>query len=154
MKVIIYGMSFPRKTALKYLSKNAENIRDHLIKCVVYKDIRPEDLHHWIYDELCLWLTKASEIKSESRLKPKDIRTTIFGEFGDSIGDAKIILEDFKDKYCTGTQPYPDFEITQKLIDTVYLATKKLQDVAIRRLVSDDSYSKDEWYELISPIFM
>lgn len=154
MKVIIYGMSFPRKTALKHLSKNAENIRDHLIKCVVYKDIRPEDLHHWIYDELCLWLTKASEIKSESRLKPKDIRTTVFGEFGDSIGDAKIILEDFKDKYCTGTQPYPDFEITQNLIDTVYLATKKLQDVAIRRLVSDDSYSKDEWYELISPIFM
>ena len=153
MKRYIYAMSFPRKTALKHLSKNAEALRDHVIKCVVYKDIRKDDMYHWVHDEICNWLAKASEIKSDSKLKYCDIRETVFGEFGSSTNDAKIILEDFKDDYCYTADPYPEFEITQDLIDKLYITIIKLEEIAIGRLLEQHSYSQEDWYELIKNIF-
>ena len=156
MKKVIYGMSFPKKVAHKYLSRNATNIREHITQCVVYKETLSDQLDHWIKDELCLWLENASQIKCSSKLKEKDLFETIFSELGTTLGDARVNLNIFKEDHCQedSKKPYPDFEITQSLIENLFTACSEFKAVSEPILLSKNELTKDEWYELIRPIFI
>lgn len=150
----VFGMSFPRAVALRHLSSDAKQIRDHIIKCIVYHDTRKDDIHHWIYDELCTWLSDASQIKCDSRLKMKDILSTTFGELGSEEGDAMVILKRFKKDHCNtaSKDPYPDFEITDELVEKVYLACKQIRHICAPMLIQKSVYTKDDFYRVIQPI--
>lgn len=156
MKKVIYGMSFPKKVACRYLSRNATNIREHITQCVVYKETLPDQLNHWVKDELCLWLANASQIKCNSKLKERDLFETIFSELGTTPGDAKVNLNIFKEDHCQedSKKRYPDFEITQTLIKDLFTAFSKFKDISEPILLSKNELTKDEWYELIKPIFI
>lgn len=151
----IYAMAFDRSTALKHLTKHSEPLLEHIIKCCIYKDIRSQDMHHWIYEEMCRWLERASEIKGKRfKLKKSDYLKTLFVEFGDSPVDYKIVLEDFRDEHCGSVEdPYPYFDITPDVVDYVYSIATNLMNVAIPKLAAKEPISKDEWYQLINPLF-
>ena len=44
----ILGMSFPRKEALFKMESLSEEINEHIIQCVVYKELRYLTIDHWV----------------------------------------------------------------------------------------------------------
>ena len=151
----IFGMSFNRKSTLNRLSRHANDIRDHIIRVVVYKDIRKQDLHHWIHDELSNWLYRATLSKCDVKLKPKDFMDTIFMGLGKTEYDAQVTLMDFQDDFCTDKieNPYPMFEITDELVSKVYSTYVKFIDTCMPVLLKGDTVSIDDWEKIIKPVF-
>lgn len=150
----IFGMSFPRKTALKHLSHDAKAIKDHIIKCVLYADVRKDDMHHWIHDELSSWLEDASGIQCDSKLKKNDYLDTVFSEFGKTLSDVKYILKKFRKKYCEDMEnPYPWFEIDTNVMRQVYAAFQAFISLTLPLLMEKDEVDQEVWYKIISPIF-
>ena len=151
----IFAMSFPRKIAHKHLSKNSESLCDHVLKCILFADIRPDQLYHWIHEEICGWLEDASEVKCDSKLKSKDYLETVFCEFGTDKQDAKVVLKSFRKHYCFDIDDsYPDFDITIELVDKTYKIFQTFIDVCMPLLLKKDPVSQDDWYKAIHDILL
>lgn len=149
----ILAMAVPRKVALKRLSSDAEALKDHVIKCVLYSDIRQDDIYHWIHDEICSWLERASSVKSDSKLKQRDYLNTLFSEFGSDLSDARWALQEFKKEYCIkSANPYPDFQITDDIVTDTYIAFQSLVKICVPLLTSKDMVDQETWYKLIHKI--
>ena len=150
----ILSMTRPRQGALNKLSRHNQKIQEHVIKAVVYSDIKPESMDHWIHDELCNWLHQADRVKCDSKLKPQDYRNTVFGMIGSTKGEALEDLEDFKEDFVdNSTKPYPEFTIDSKLIQRLYQAYQNLITLSIRQFTDSSVKSIDEWYDLIKGFF-
>lgn len=149
----ILAMALPRKQALKHLANDSEQIKDHVIKCILYADTRQEDTYHWIHDEICSWLEDASEIECKSKLKPKDYLDTVFSAFGASFTDTKVLLKSFRKQYCLrSADPYPDFEITSDLVEQVSYTFQALINICIPYLAKKEAIDQLTWYKLIHKI--
>lgn len=147
----ILAMAVPRKVALKRLASDAEALRDHIIKCVVYKDIRPDDIYHWVHDEICSWLERASSVKSDSKLKKRDYLETVFSEFGNDVADARWSLQEFKKEYCIkSANPYPDFDITDDLVEDLFITFQAIVSIAIPLLTSKETIDQETWYKVLN----
>lgn len=150
----IFCMSFPRKVALKHLGHYAEAIRDHILKCILYKDIRQQDMYHWLHDELSSWLEDASGIKCDSKLKQKDYLDSVFAEFGSDLQDTKYSLIEFRDKYCVGIDdPYPWFDINFDLMKETFRVFTEFKSETLPLLMKKDVVDQDTWYSIISKLF-
>ena len=149
----ILAMAVPRKVALKRLSSDAEALKDHVLKCILYKDVRPDDVHHWIHDEICSWLERASTIKSDSKLKAKDYYNTVFSEFGNDIADARWCLQEFKKEYCIkSANPYPEFEITSQLVYETFAIFQTFVSTCMPYMCKKSSMDQEEWYNIVNKI--
>lgn len=150
----MFAMSFPRKVALQHLSDDSSAICEHVLKCILYRDIRHDDMYHWIHDELSSWLADASQIKCDSKLKLRDILDTTFGQFGNEEGDSLIILKKFRRKYCdsTSSNSYPYFEITVELVENTYETITEFKNRCAPKLLEKTVYTQEDWYNIINPI--
>ena len=150
----IYGMAFPRKKALKLIADLADNVDQHVIESVVYKDILTNTSHHWI-SELAVWMCKVNRVKCSAKLKEKDYIDALFSSFGTTKEDAELNLS----AYYSRTQirdyykDYPEFEITDELVNSLFVAYKEMKSVCLPVLVSGEAISIHEWIELLEPIF-
>lgn len=109
----ILAMSFLRKKVLIRLSSYSEEINQHIIEYVVYKDILPNSLNHWI-SEISNWMSIASNQKCDSKLKGSDYRNSLFSDFGEDIDDAMANILHYWGWNHKNKQ-YPDFEPTEEL---------------------------------------
>lgn len=149
----ILSMALPRKQALQHLSNDSEVLKDHVIKCILYADLRSDDMYHWIHDEISSWLEDASEIECKSKLKPKDYLDTVFSAFGTSFTDTRVLLKSFRKKYCLrSSDPYPDFEITSDLVEQVSYTFQVLINTCIPYLSKKVPVDQETWYKIVSRI--
>lgn len=143
----IFGMAFPRKKCLDRLEALSKELNNHIIKCVVYYQTRPDDLSHWI-SEISNFIAQANKIKCNSKLKKKDYMESIFADFGDEWIDANVNLEQFQ----LIEKDYPEFDPEDKnLIDTLYQMYQLIIDTCIPVFNSKDIRSSDEWYKILYP---
>lgn len=146
MKRYIKAMALPRKDAISKLSNYSEMIERHVIECVVYKDSLGQ-LRHWI-GEIATWLNAANKIVCKVPLKAVDYADNLFGVFGDERNDIEVDLITYQ-KSDLRTDCYPDFEVTDELIDELFATTQKLIEVTVPILVSGVRYPVIEWIHIL-----
>lgn len=98
MKSYIYAMAFPKAEALRRASFYSKDILEHLIKIVVYGDVRKDDVPHWI-GEIASWFRSADSIRVKPNnrpLKASEVRDTVFSCMGDSLEDYYESLKMFQ----------------------------------------------------------
>lgn len=151
----IYGMSFPRSEAIAKMSNLSSVLNEHLIECVVYSEMKYLTVPHWV-GELAAWMNRANKIKCKTRLKKQDYLESIFGSFGDSLIDADVNLDEYKRNNARKLESYkyPDFEITEELIKSLYDHYQAVIKCSLPVLMSKGIKSVLEWKELLTPLFM
>ena len=150
----IFGMAFPRKKALKIISDLSDNIDEHIIETVVYGELMPDTKHHWI-SELAVWMCKVNRVKCSSNLKEKDYINALFSTFGTTKEDAELNLSAYYSKVHRNSyfKDYPDFEITDELIDSLFYVYKDITQICLPILASSEEKNIHEWIKLLDPIF-
>lgn len=148
----IFGMSYPKSKALQILDANSKQLNAHLIKYVLYKDIRKDSKHHWI-NEMSAWLNSANRVTCKSKLRERDYEDTLFGWFGTTIDDAEINLELFYNEYVKRSpKPYPEFEITPSIVNDLYDVYIQLKRIALPILVKHELLSTESWARILRAI--
>ena len=147
----IIGMSMSRKTYIDNIYATAKILTDHIIKCVVYKN-KTNSLNHWIHEiSNFLSLPFRYTIKpNKGRLKYEEYEDEIFGYFGDESMDCEGALILFQ---STVGKNYPEFDITDEIVDSLYQTVSRLKEIVIPLLVSGKIMNSNEVYQLISPVF-
>lgn len=147
MKRYIYAMAIPRKNALEKLSSYSDVLERHVIECVVYKNSLG-CMNHWI-GEIASWLNSANRVNCKVALKEEDYLESLFGAFGDERSDAELDVEVYQ-RSDLRKNSYPDFDITDKLIDEVFNTFDKLIYHSIPLLTSNSVFSIPQWVELLN----
>lgn len=150
----ISGMSFGRKIIIPKLENYAKVINAHVIECVVYSEIRYLTIRHWV-KELAAWMNAANKLKCDSKLKERDYLKSLFAEFGNNVLDAEVNLDQYKlhNSELPEDKQYPDFEITDNLVNNLFKAYQGVIKVSLPILMSKDILKADEWVEILLPIF-
>ena len=143
----------PRSESLERLRRYAHIIDEHIMKCVIYKDERSDTLSHWV-KEVAGYLMRADRVNSKVQLRKDDYLDNLFGSFGTSRDDAELNLMDFQSDNQRQLEHlrYPDFEITDELIDDLYTAYQEVLKISLPLLLSKDTHSLEEWSQAVSPI--
>ena len=160
MKRYIYAMSFAKAEAIERASKYSSAIIEHLIKILVYGDIRQDDVAHWI-GEIATWLKSVDRISvkpTNRRLKPNVIRDTLFRSMGDELGDYLDSLEAFqydnrrgKFNYSDKTS-YPEVEPTIECAGDLMNMCLDLIEEATPLLSDKYEHSRQEYVSLLTKI--
>ena len=145
----ICAMSWTRDRALSRMSERSDTLAKHLIKCVVYPD-NTRDRTHWI-QEISSYLEFANDIT----LKPKnrkpnkiDFEDSLFDALGNTKNDAKNSLKSFLWENNESHQ-YPEFGITNQLIENVFQTFKNIHDIFIPILTQKNSETLESIQEKV-----
>lgn len=147
MKKYIMAMSIPRSQALAKLEALSEELSNHIIKCVLYNDILPNYMNHWV-EEVAGFLHAANRIHSKTALKPRDYVQSIFSEFGEDADDAYVNMKVFLTKY----RSYPDVKVTEEMGIQLADAYKTIVKLALPILSSNKLFSINEWIGIVEPV--
>ena len=147
MKRYIRAMSFTRSQALSKISALSSTLDEHVIKCIVYVPILPDQLDHWT-EEIGIYLYNTNKIKSKTKLKDLDYINSIFASFGSDKDDAEANLRLFK----IHNNKYPDFEIDSDLITSLFNAYTQLVNTCIPLFISGTVKSISEWIQIVRTI--
>lgn len=161
MKIYIRAMSLERNRAKKQISAYSPILMEHIIKLVMYSDIRPNDVDGWIHT-LANWISRADNIT----LKPKgnkfsesDIVESLFSCMGDELSDYERELYAFvannrQGKYNhDGKGPYPEFDITYEAADALMNFCFDVMDSTIPLLIDKEDHSLSEYESILRSIF-
>ena len=157
----IRGMSIERNRAIQQLDSFSPIIMEHIIKLLVYSDIRPDDVEGWI-GSVANWIHRADDVTvkpSAKKLKESDIVSSLFGCMGDDVRDYQRALYAFLADTRTGKlnhdgkESYPEFDVTgdlsQDLMDVCY----DVIDATMPLLLDKQDHTINEYIQVISPIF-
>ena len=161
MKRYIRAMATPKKQALDRAGFYSLKIMQHVIKIMLFSQIRPDDTHHWI-EEIAGWLRDTDTIKLKQgsvKLKPRDIEDTTFGWMGDELSDYESALNKFKNdnedsKFNhDGKESYSDFEVTRQLCSELMDLCYSLINSTINMICDKTDHSKQEYVEVLEKVF-
>lgn len=160
MKRCICAVPFAKAEAIERASKYSSDITEHLIKILVYGDIRQDDVSHWI-SEIATWLKSADRISvkpTNKRLKPAVIRDTVFRSMGDELDDYLDSLEAFqydnrKGKFnYSDKMTYPEVEPTIECAGDLMNMCLDLIEEATPLLSDKCEHSRQEYVSLLTKI--
>lgn len=161
MKRYVRAMSLPKSEALKRAGYYADDIIEHIIKILVYHDIRPHDIDHWI-GEISSWLKFVDGLTtkpSNKHLKPDAIRDTTFGSMGDHLQDYLGSLQMFQSANKKGKfnyedkESYPYVEPDAQTASDLMEICMDLMESAIPMLCEKEDHSRQEYVEILTDIF-
>lgn len=157
----ILGMSLEKSTALKQMKSFSDVVNEHILKLVVYGDIRKDDIRGWI-NTIANWIHQADDItlKPKSR-KPSEeqIMSSLFRFAGDDIRDYERALFAFKADNLSGKfsseskSEYPDFEVTSELTKELMVNCDELIRATLPLLRDKNNHSLDEYRNAVSFVF-
>ena len=147
MKKYIKAMAFSRSNVLDKAKSLANTLNSHVIKCVVYRNVSPEYIDHWV-EEIGIYIYSVNKLKSKTALKANDYRNSLFADIGEDRDDAEANLMLFK----LHNNEYPDFDITDELITDLYTHYTQLVDAAVPVLASNKVLSIHEWIQVVHSI--
>ena len=145
----IYGMAFSRSDALDKLHMCSATLVEHIVKCVIYRN-STDSLDHWV-KEICNYFAAANKITvkpNDRKLKSSDYMVTVFASMGDSRIDAEYAILEF---YARNehTHEYPEFEVTEELVDSTFDAYNSIKDYMIPILTTNNNYKAMDFYPTI-----
>jgi len=162
MKRYIRAMASKRDKALQHAGFYSDSIIEHIIKIVVYSDVRKGDVIHWI-DELSGWLHDVGTITLKpngKKLKPKDIEITTFGWMGDELHDYASLLNMFQHDNKRGKFNYSDKE-SYPYVETTRELAQELMDVCydvmtetIPMICDKNEYSFQQYKNALCKVFV
>lgn len=154
-------MAFPKAIALQKASFYADSIIEHVIKIVLYHDIRSNDVPHWI-SELATWIHDADDItvKPTSRkLKPVDIENSTFAWMGNELKDYRSDLDMFQENNRRGKfnnsdkGSYPYVETTRQLAQELMDVCYELMNSTIPLICDKKDHDKLEYNQVLQRVF-
>lgn len=136
----LWEMAFRKREAIERTGVYADAYAEHLLKISIYQN-STNNLMHWI-DELADKLSKVNDVKLKQggKLYPQTYKDEFLLADGDCRRDFEIDLDHFK--YNNKTGKYPDFEITDDLIDRTSSNFLDLAEYFSSVLSRENSYSK------------
>ena len=161
MKRYIYAMSTDRNRARHMLTSYSSIIMEHIIKLLVYSDIRPDDVDGWI-STIANWIHKADDITLKPKAKKlteSDLLNTLFSYMGDEIKDYRFVLDSFIAENLTGKlnyydkESYPEFEVTLELAEDLMNICYDIIDATMPLLIDKQDHTMSEYKAAIHPIF-
>ena len=161
MKRYIRAMASNKDKALQHAGFYGDSIIEHIIKIVVYYDVRKEHIIHWI-QELSNWIYDASTITlkpNNRKLKPRDIENTTFGWMGDELHDYASLLNMFQHNNKRGKfnhedkGSYPEVETTRELAQELMDVCYEIMNETIPMMCGKQEHSKEEYFEVLKRIF-
>ena len=157
MKRYIVGMSIPKAKAEQRLDHYSRMMSEHLVKCVIYPS--SDSYNHWIEDGLASWLSKSNEytVKPLNRkLSASSYIDHLFGYLGEDRNDAKILLTDFQIDNQYADLKYPEFELSNQLINTMYAVCNAMVTTVASTLSTKNDRTKKDWevylHQILDPI--
>lgn len=161
MKRYIRAMSMERGRAIHQISSFSPILMEHIIKLLMYSDVRPNDVDGWI-GTIANWIHQADDITvkpSNKKLKESDIMSSLFGCMGDDVRDYQRALYAFLADNRSGKLnhdgkgSYPEFDITDDAADDLMHICYDLIDATMPLLTDKRDHSLNEYIDIITPIF-
>lgn len=161
MKRYIRAMSLDKDKAMKQSKSFSPIILEHIIKLLVYSNMRPNDINGWL-NTIAKWIHRADDITIKpyaKKLKSQDIEASLFSCMGDELSDYRRALYAFQADNLTGKFnygdkiPYPEFDIDDDLAEDLMNICYDVIDATMPLLQDKKDHSKDEYLEVIKPIF-
>lgn len=153
MKIIktnneLFEMAMPRKIAFEKIEKYNKEITSHIMKCIVYPYSR--DLDHWVKEIANLFtiINRVVLKQSSPKFEYQEYRDSVFGYFGDEKYDCANELDDFHYEYVM-LKHYPDFEITNDLVNKLYEFVSNLSDEVIKIFITKNNKNMDDFETII-----
>ena len=160
MKRYIYAMSMERDRAKKQIAAFSPTIMEHMIKLLVYSDIRPDDIDGWIHT-IARSIHNADDITvkpNNKKLKNSDLISSLIGCMGDDVRDYRRALQAFREDNRNGKfnyddkKTYPDFDITPELSEDLMTICFDVIDKTLPLLTDKQDHSLDEYKSVINQI--
>lgn len=154
-------MSLDRDKAKHQIKPFSDIIMEHIIKLVMYSDIRPDDVNGWI-DTIANWISRADNITvkpSAKKLKETDLMSSLFSCMGDDIKDYTRALYSFQASNQSGKfnhggkESYPEFDVSYDAAVTLMHVCYEIIDATMPLLRDKADHSKDEYVQVVSNIF-
>lgn len=161
MKMYIRAMSLERNRAKQQIASFSPTILEHIIKLLLYSDIRPNDIHGWIHT-IARSLHNADDLTvkhSGKKLKPEDIVESLFGCMGDDVRDYRRALLAFQEDNKPGKfnydnkESYPAIEITMELAQDLMSFCYDIVDATLPLLVDKQDHTLEEYEDIITTIY-
>lgn len=150
----IFGMAHDKKKAETKIEALSEQINNHIIKCVVYRN-STNDLQHWIYDELTTWFDYINniDVKTKSgKLSERSFDSILFSEFGENPKDAEFNLVVFRASVAKLGTEYPDFQITRNLAKKLNDVYTEIRTTFLPIFTKKNNYTRVDIYNMLSKI--
>ena len=147
----LYEMAMSRSMMIDFMESFSVPYRDHLLKCIIYKD-STGNLYHWI-NELAEMLYKVNKKISKNNNYKLDER--VYKDyFLLAAGDTEEEWEDnlivFKNKF---KHKYPNFNIPPKLISLTYNIVTDLAEYFSPILSTKNEYTKEKFQQKLIEYF-
>lgn len=161
MKRYIFAMSLEKDKAKHMIASFSITIMEHIIKLLIYSDIRKDDVDGWL-NTIARCLHNADDITVKphnKKLKSKDILSSLFGYMGDDLSDYRRTLYAFKEDNRNGKfnfenkGPYPDFDVTPELYENLMYICYELIDKSMPLLTDKREHSQEEYKDIVTSLF-
>ena len=161
MKRYIKAMSMTKKDAMRHAGSFSSTLMEHIVKLVMYGDIRPDDVSDWLQTVCrCLHEVDGLTVKpSNKKLSAKDLEYTIFGSMGDEAKDYRLVLAAFQEDNKHGKfnyddkVSYPEFDLTDDAVINLMSICYEFMNRTTPLLLDKKDHSIDEYKDAIRDLF-
>lgn len=144
----IRAMSIEKSKLEKRMEAWSVLIAEHLAKCAMYGDsLGQGKYNHWVEHELATWLSDTNEIvckHNNKKLKPRQYEEQLFGWLGNSRADARVNLHELQRKNRSSSEPYPEVEVDDKMIEGMYQISQAVIERFVPLLATRNSLTKQD----------
>ena len=161
MKRYVYAMSVYKKRAEKQLTSYSSIQMEHIIKLLVYSDIRPNEVKGWIHT-LANWISKADSLTikpNADKVSEDFLMSTLFSCMGDDLDDYERELYSFLADNHSGKfnayshESYPEFEVTDQLSEDLMNFCLDIAEATIPLLIDKQDHDISEYEEVITQVY-
>lgn len=144
-------MAYSKNNAIEYIEDVLPDIKEHLIKCILYPEMK-DTIPHWINAELTPDIYDIATIKIKTprgKLSENDYITLFIEAFNDDVEDAARDLMAFYRKNRRNPQypvKIPTEENAQKLVRVYdYFKTQFAKNFSNKTTMTKDQINKIMW---------
>jgi len=161
MKRYIRAMSTDKDRAGSLMRAYSSVIIEHIIKLLVYSDIRPQDVDGWI-TSVAKWIHAADDFTLKPKTKkPREemLHNNLFCFMGDTYSDYVKELYGFladnrSGKFNhDGKGSYPEFDVTPELAKLLMQTCCAIEDATMPLLLDKADHEVSEYRTLIASVF-
>ena len=157
MKKFVYikAMSLSQSDIIHKMKGRRDKVAEHLSKCAMYGDaLGLNKYNHWIR-ELATWISDINEIVSKpkgKKLKAKQYSENLFGLLGDERADSRSALVDLQLYNSRKSNPYPEIEIDDAMIERMLLITEDMHGKVVPLLSVRNNFNRNDIESLLHNI--
>lgn len=154
MLKLINEWAFKLDLLIPKVARLNETVTEHIIRCVVYKNTTG-DLKHWVYDELGDYFETVSHYDARTvrtKLKLSKYKELLFDNNGNNTNDTKGLLKDFRNNFVEKQHRYPDFEITEELVELFYKVRCEIRDTVCPIFTLKEHYYSKFFGDIVTRI--